>query len=80
MINTISQISTACDGQAPPFEPEWTSPGRIVHRAAADGMAADQEVLPASGASAAAAGPGVWHWHEGGQSLAPAGIGEVGRA
>ncbi len=46
MINTIREISTACDDRAPPFEPEWTSPGRIVHRALADGMAADQGCYP----------------------------------
>ncbi len=46
MINTIWHISTACDAQAPPFEPEWTSSGRIADRAPADGMAADQGCYP----------------------------------
>ena len=80
MIDTTACFSTACDGWAPPFEPEPSSPGRSDHRALADVVAVDPVAAPACVEQAAGAESGLWHWHGGNQSLSPVGSGEAGRA
>lgn len=80
MVDTIERFSTACNGWALPFGPEWSSPGRSDHRALEGVVAEAQGAVPAFAGSTAAVVSGVWHSHGGGQSPSPAGSGGAGRA